>query len=87
MSHRTLRTLGPSLAVAAALLVPGVVAAADPVAPPAPVVDWQIHLAHMQAMPGAFGGHISECVGLHGSAAGLLGPNGRMVDMMGEMVQ
>jgi hypothetical protein len=76
------------LAAAAALLVPGAAVAggSDPVAPPAPVVDWQTHLAHMQAMPAPFGAHIADCVAMHGSLAGKLGPNGVMVEMMGEMV-
>lgn len=76
------------LAAAAALSIPGAAVAGgpDPVAPPAPVVDWQTHLAHMQAMPGAFGAHVADCVATHGSLAGQLGPNGAMVEMMGEMV-
>lgn len=76
------------LAAAAALSIPGAVAAAqpDPVAPPAPVVDWQAHLAHMRAMPGPIGAHIADCIAKHGSLAGQLGPNGAMVEMMGEMV-
>lgn len=76
------------LAAAAALAVPGVAVAAgpNPVAPPAPVVEWQAHLAHMQAMDVNLGTHLVEtCIAQHGSLAKMLGPNGSMVAMMGEM--
>ena len=48
------------LATATALALPGAAIAAEPAptAPPAPVVAWQTHLAHMQAMPGTFGAHV-----------------------------
>lgn len=78
------------LAAAAALTLPGVAAAAgpSPVAPPAPVVDWQTHLAHMRAMDASLGTHLVEtCLARHGSLAQMLGPNGSMVLMMGEMVR
>lgn len=72
------------VATAATLALPGAVAAAAPTpsAPPAAVVAWQTHLAHMQAMPGTFGAHVREHISMHGSMAGHLGPNGGMVDMM-----
>jgi hypothetical protein len=78
------------LAAAAALSLPGAAVAASPAPPATPpiaVVDWQTHLAHMQAMEGPLGLHVADCVAMHGSAAGLLGPNGSMVEMMGEMVR
>ena len=72
------------LATATALALPGAAIAAEPAptAPPAPVVAWQTHLAHMQAMPGTFGAHVREHIATHGSMAGHFGPNGGMVDMM-----
>ena len=72
------------LATATALALPGAAVAAElaPSAPPAPVVAWQTHLAHMQAMPGTFGAHVREHIAMHGSMAGHFGPNGGMVDMM-----
>lgn len=85
--HRSTRLV--LVFAAAALALPGVAAAAEPgpTAPPAPVVAWQAHLAHMQSMPGPFGAHVKACVAMHGSMAGQLGPNGAMVEMMGEMVR
>lgn len=76
-------------AVILALVVPAVALGAGPAptAPPPPVVDWQTHLGHMQAMDGPFGTHLADCIAMHGSMAKLLGPNGMMVEMMGEMVR
>ena len=31
-------------------------------------------------MPGTFGAHVQDCIAMHGSMAGLLGPNGEMVN-------
>ena len=72
------------LATATALALPGAAVAAEPApsAPPAPVVAWQTHLAHMQTVPCPFGAHVREHIAMHGSMAGHLGPNGGMVDMM-----
>lgn len=78
------------LAAAAALALPGAAVAAgpNPVAPPAPVVEWQTHLAHMRAMDVNLGTHLVEtCIAQHGSLAQTLGPNRSMVPMMGEMVR
>jgi len=76
--------LASTVAVAAVLVFPGSALAADPapVAPPAPVVDWQLHLEHMQSMEGNLGTHLREHVAMHGSLAGHLGPNGAMLEMM-----
>jgi hypothetical protein len=77
------------LAAATALALPGAAVAVDtsPAAPPAPVVDWQTHLAHMQAMPASMGALVTDCIAMHGSMATSLGPNGSMIEMMGEMVR
>jgi hypothetical protein len=76
--------LASALALAAALAIPGAVIAADsaPVGPPANVIEWQAHLEHMQSMDGNLGTHVRDCVGAHGSIAGMFGPNGAMVEMM-----
>jgi hypothetical protein len=78
--------LASALALAGTIALPGAATAAD-AARPTPVVDWQTHLSHMQAMPGPFGLHVVECIAMHGSMAGQLGPNGAMVEMMGGMVR
>lgn len=64
----------------AALALPGAALAADPGAPPAPVVAWQTHLAYLQAMGPNLGAHVTDCIATHGSMAGLFGPNGAMVE-------
>ncbi len=63
------------------IALPGATFAADPAAgaPPAAVVAWQEHLAHMRAMGPNLGAHITDCIEMHGSMDGLLGPNGMMV--------
>jgi hypothetical protein len=76
--------LAGGLALAAVLAVPGSALAADPTpaAPPANVTEWQAHLEHMRSMGGSLGEHVVDCVEMHGSLAGLFGPNGSMVEMM-----
>jgi hypothetical protein len=86
----TSRRITLVLAAAAALALPGAAIAVGPtaVAPPAPVVEWQTHVAHMRAMDVNLGTHLVEtCIAQHGSLAQMLGPNGSMVLMMGEMVR
>jgi hypothetical protein len=84
MNLRT-RRLAAAAVIGAALALPAVAFAADPVpaGPPAVVVDWQAHLDHMRSMDGAPGDHVAACADVHGSMAGMLGPNGSMVEMMG----
>lgn len=71
-------------AIGAALFVPAVAAAADPdpAGPPPAAVDWRVHLDHMRSMDGTPGDHVAACVAVHGSMAGMLGPNGSMAGMM-----
>jgi len=80
--------LAAALAVAAMLSLPGAMLAVEstPSAPPADVVAWQEHLDHMRAMGPNLGAHVRACVAMHGSMAGLLGPNGMMVQGMGGMM-
>ena len=83
MNPRIVRLL-PAAALIAALAIPATAIAADPqpAAPPTAVVEWQAHLDHMGSMDGNLGGHVRDCVAAHGSAAGMLGPNGAMVETM-----
>jgi hypothetical protein len=69
------------VAVATTLALPVAVIAAEP-GPPPPVVAWQTHLAHVQAMEGPLGSLVKDCIAMHGSMAGQLGPNDAMVEMM-----
>jgi hypothetical protein len=73
-----------AVALAVALALPGTAIAADPApdGPPAAVTDWQGHLDHMRALDGNLGAHVRDCVEVHGSMAGMLGPNGSMAEMM-----
>jgi hypothetical protein len=79
-----LRRLAAAAVIGAALALPGAAFAADPapVAPPPAIVDWPAHLDHMRSMDGNLGSHVRACVDMHGSMAGLLGPNGSMAGMM-----
>jgi hypothetical protein len=72
--------------VVAALALPAMAAAADPdpVGTPPAVIDWQVHLDHMRSMDGTPGDHVAACAEVHGSMGGMFGPNGSMVEMMGE---
>jgi hypothetical protein len=72
--------------VVAALALPAMAAAADPdpVGTPPAVIDWQVHLDHMRSMDGTPGDHVAACAVVHGSMGGMFGPNGSMVEMMGE---
>lgn len=83
MTRRFTR-LAAAAALVAALALPATAVAADPspAAPPPSVAAWQAHLAHMRTMGSNLGAHISGCVEAHGSVAGMLGPNGSMVEMM-----
>jgi hypothetical protein len=85
MNHRIARFASAAV-IGAALVLPGAAFAADPepVAHPAAVADWQAHLDHMRSMDGTMGSHVRGCIEMHGSMAGLFGPNGSMVEMMGE---
>lgn len=87
MTRRPAR-LASALALAAAITLPGVALAAGsaPGAPPASVVAWQEHLAHMRGVGPNLGAHVGDCVAMHGSMAGLLGPDGMMVQGMGGMM-
>jgi hypothetical protein len=80
--------LAATIAVAGMLALPAATLAADPAltAPPATVVAWQEHLAHMRTMGPNLGAHVGDCIGMHGSMAGQLGPNGMMVQGMGAMM-
>ncbi len=90
MTRRPAR-LAAAVALAAVLALPGATLAAEPTpsAPPAPVIAWQEHLEHMRTMGPKgpnLGAHVRDCVAMHGSMAGLLGPNGMMVRGMGNMM-
>ncbi len=87
MTRRSAR-LAAAVALAAMLALPGTSLAAEPAAaaPPADVVAWQEHLDHMRAMGPNLGAHVTDCVAMHGSMAGMLGPNGMMVQGMGTMM-
>jgi hypothetical protein len=78
MTSRITRTAAAA-ALGFALAIPGTAVAGDP---PEKVADWQAHLAFMREMGPNFGQHIQECIDMHGSMAGLLGPNGAMTSMM-----
>jgi hypothetical protein len=84
MNHRIAR-IATAAVIGAALALPGAAFAADPepVAPPAAVADWQVHLDHMRSMDGTLGSHLRGCVEMPGSMAGHFGANGSMVEMMG----
>lgn len=81
--------LAAAIVVTAALALPGATIAAEPppIAPPADVVTWQEHLGHMRTMAPVLGVHVRDCVARHGSMSGLFGPEGKMVEMMGEQVR
>lgn len=87
MTRRPTR-LAAAVALAAMLALPGATLAVEPTpsAPPAPVIAWQEHLDHMRTMDPNLGAHVRGCVAMHGSMAGLLGPNGMMVQGMGGMM-
>ncbi len=75
-------------ALGAALALPAATSAADPAptAPSSDVAGWQARLDLMGAMGPNLGIHLSECIEVHGSLAGQLGPNGSMLGMMGSMM-
>ena len=81
-------SLAAAVALAAVLALPGATLAAEPTpsAPPAPVIAWQEHLEHMRTMGQNLGAHVRDCVAMHGSMAGLMGPNGMMAEGMGGMM-
>lgn len=76
--------LAAAALIGAALAIPGAALAADPTpaGPPPTVADWRAHLDHMQTMDGVLGSHVADCAEVHGSMAGMLGPDGTMVGMM-----
>jgi len=80
--HARIARLASAAAIAAALAIPGSAVAGEPTAPPAAVTEWRAHLAHMQSMAGPLGAHVVDCIEMHGSMAGLFGPNGSMTGMM-----
>lgn len=82
--HRTRLALVVVAATAFALPVAAI--AAEP-GPPAAVAAWGTHMAHMQSMDAPLGSHVEDCIATHGSMAGQFGPNGAMVEMMGEMMR
>ncbi len=85
---RRLARLAALAALVGMLAVPAAALAADPSpsAPPANARAWQAHLDLMRAMGPNVGSHISDCVTMHGSMAGLLGANGMMVEGMAGMM-
>jgi hypothetical protein len=85
MPARPTRLAG-AIALAASLALPTMALAASPTAPPASVTAWQAHLDHMRAMGLTLGAHVKECVAMHGSMAGMMGPNGMMVEGMSGML-
>lgn len=87
MSFRPAR-LATAVALAGLLVLPNAATAGEPPssAPPAAVVTWQQHLDHMQTMGPNLGDHVRDCVAMHGSMAGMIGPNGMMVGGMADMM-
>ena len=87
MTRRPAR-LAACVVLVALFALPGATLGADPAAgaPPATVVEWQEHLDPMRAMGPNLGAHITDCIEMHGSMAGLLGPNGMMVQGMAGMM-
>jgi hypothetical protein len=79
--------LAAALAAAALLALPGATLAGEPAgsAAPAAVIAWQEHRDNMQTMGPNTGAHVRDCVEMHGSVAGQLGPKGMMVHGMGDM--
>ncbi len=88
MTIRTLMRLVATAALASALALPRAVVAADPgsATPPVDVQAWLAHLASMRAMGPNVGAHVTDCVAMHGSLAGMFGPNGMMVEGMSSMM-
>lgn len=74
-----LTRLAGTVAPVGMLVLPNTTLAA---VPPATVVTWQQHLAHMRAMGPNVGAHVTTCVALDDSMAGL-GPDGMIVEMAG----
>ena len=78
MTTRSVARLVGAAALAGALILPGTVVAADPV-PQAPSAYFQAsqeQLAQMRATGANLSAHVTDCVAMHGSTAGMLGPNG-----------
>lgn len=87
MTMRPVARIGvATLALGLALVAPAAVSAVQP----DDVVAWQLHRDHMAALDGpGLGRHLVDCIEVHGSAAGLLGPSGMMAGGMagGEMAR
>ena len=80
MTTRSVARLVGAAALAGALVLPGTVVAADPVpqAPSAYFQAWQEQLAQMRASGSNLSAHVTDCVAMHGSTAGMLGPHGTL---------
>ena len=80
--------LATAIALTGILMLPNVAMAGKPPsnAPPAPVVTWQQHLDDMRAMGPNLGAHVRDSVAMHGSMAGMMGPNGMMAEGMAAMM-
>lgn len=78
MTTRTFARFVGAAALASALVLPGTVVAADPapLAPSAYFQAWQEQLAEMRASGSNLGAHVTDCIAMHGSMAGMPGPNG-----------
>jgi hypothetical protein len=78
MTTRSVARLVGAAALASALILPGTVVAADPApqAPSAYFQAWQEQLAQMRATGSNLSAHVTDCIAMHGSTAGMLGPNG-----------
>ena len=77
MTTRTFARFVGAAALASALVLPGTVVAGDPVpqAPSAYFQAWQEQLAQMRASGSNLSAHVTDCVAMHGSTAGM-SPNG-----------
>lgn len=81
-----LARLATAIALTAVLVLPSVAMAGEPPTstPPGSVMMWQQHLDHMRAIGPNLGAHVRDCVAMHGSMAGMMGPNGMMAEGMAE---
>jgi len=80
MTTRTFARFVGAAALASALVLPGTVVATDPApfAPSAYFQAWQEQLAQMRATGSNLSAHVTDCVAMHGSTAGMLGPHGTL---------
>ena len=80
--------LATTIALTGILMLPSVTMAGEPPTstPPGSVMTWQQHLDHMRAMGPNLGAHVRDSVAMHGSMAGMMGPNGMMAESMAAMM-